>query len=92
MPKTEEVKHLIDVLREYESNLRIVPADILRLTEYTLRDLLMQRDAAVEDLRMLGITGGSNCKACAHYNRGHGSDPCKTCPQLDNWDWRGWEA
>lgn len=92
MPKTEDVLRLLKTLREYEYSCRIMPNDILRLTEYTLRELLRQRDAAVEDLRMLGIMDGSNCKVCVHYNGGRGCDRCKTCPWIDNWEWRGWEA
>lgn len=91
MLKTNDVKDLVNVLHEYEDNFQRVPKDILQIAEKTLCTLLEQRDAAVADLRLLGNLGCSNCCVCARWNKGKGSPMCVTCPQSDNWKWRGFK-
>lgn len=49
-----------------------------------------ERDAAVEDIRMLGRTGEFICPVCAHYNHGEGTKgECVKCLTGDGFRWRG---
>lgn len=48
------------------------------------------RDAAVEDIRLLGRTGEFICPVCAHYNHGEGTKgECVKCLTGDGFRWRG---
>lgn len=52
--------------------------------------LRKERDAAVEDIRMLGRTGEFICPVCAHYNHGEGTTgECVKCLTEDGFRWRG---
>ena len=52
--------------------------------------LRKERDAAVEDIRMLGRTGEFICPVCAHYNHGEGTKgECIKCLTGDGFRWRG---
>lgn len=55
--------------------------------------LRKERDAAVEDIRMLGRMGLNICPVCACYNHGEGDkQKCVTCiinRDTDNFQWRG---
>lgn len=55
--------------------------------------LRKERDAAVEDIRMLGRMGANICPVCARYNHGEGDKrKCITCiinRETDNFEWRG---
>ena len=55
--------------------------------------LRKERDAAVEDIRMLGRMGLNICPVCACHNHGEGDkQKCVTCiinNDTDNFQWRG---
>lgn len=55
--------------------------------------LRKERDALVEDIRMLGRMGQDICTVCAHYNHGEGvKEKCISCIMkwdTDNFEWRG---
>lgn len=52
--------------------------------------LRKERDAAVEDIRLLGRTGEFICPVCAHYNHGEGTTgECVKCLTGDGFRWRG---
>ena len=89
MQKTDDVQRLIAVLHDYENTCRMLPADLVQMTVKALDDLLRQRDAAVEDMRMLGRMGENTCSVCAHRNHGEGGEKCIGCLIEDNWEWRG---
>ena len=89
MQKAEDVQALLSVLREYENKLLMLPKDIIQMTVRTLEGLLKERDAAVDDMRMLGVMCGDTCWLCAHRNHGEGGEKCIGCLIEDNWEWRG---
>ena len=55
--------------------------------------LRKERDAAVEDMRMLGRMGENICCVCANYHHGEGDkQKCINCiinRDTDNFEWRG---
>lgn len=57
------------------------------------KQLRKERDALVEDIRMLGRMGQDICTVCAHYNHGEGDkQKCISCVMkwdTDNFTWRG---
>ena len=92
MQKAEDVQNLLEVLREYETNLRMLPNDIIQMTVRTIEGLLKERDAAVADMQMLGKMGENTCYVCAHRNHGEGGEKCIGCLIDDQWEWRGAEV
>lgn len=89
MKKAEDVQNLLEVLREHITFGFWFPADLARMTVRTIENLLKERDAAVEDMRMLGKMGENTCFACANRNHGEGGERCIGCLIEDNWEWRG---
>lgn len=89
MQRAEDVQNLLGVLREYEDNLRMLPKDFIQMTVRTLEGLLKERDAAVNDMRVLGRMGENTCSVCANRNHGEGGQKCIGCLIEDSWEWRG---
>lgn len=89
MQRMEDVQNLLEVLREYEDNLRMLPKDFIQMAVRTIESLLKERDAAVNDMRILGRMGENTCAVCKNRNRGEGGEKCIGCLIVDNWEWRG---
>ena len=89
MQRMEDVQNLLEVLREYEDNLRMLPKDFIQMAVRTIEGLLKERDAAVNDIRILGRMGENTCAVCKNRNRGEGGEKCIGCLIEDNWEWRG---
>ena len=53
--------------------------------------LRKERDAAVEDIRILGCMGQDICSLCVHFNHGEGNKNCIPCfvEDMGNFSWRG---
>lgn len=57
---------------------------------YEVKALKEERDALLEDIRMLGRRGEFICPVCAHYNHGEGTKgECVKCLTGDGFRWRG---
>lgn len=56
---------------------------------FEVKALKAERDALVEDLKMLGRMGQNICPVCVNYNHGEGRLNCIACPKMDNFEWRG---
>ena len=55
-----------------------------------LNKVTLERDQAVEDIRILGQMGQNICPVCAHYNHGAGSpEHCPKALKEDCFEWRG---
>lgn len=89
MQRAEDVQNLLGMLRDYTVFGEWFPADLARLTVRTIEGLLKERDAAVNDMRVLGRMGENTCSVCANRNHGEGGQKCIGCLIEDNWEWRG---
>lgn len=63
---------------------------IITKTVFELLAAQVERDAAVNDIRMLGRMGKDICCVCAHYNHGAGNpEKCPKALKEDCFEWRG---
>lgn len=89
MTRTDDVQRLVDVLKRHEYDCWPIPVDMRQMIVSALEGLLKERDAAVEDLRMLGQHGENTCCVCLYRNQGDGGEKCIGCLIEDKWEWRG---
>ena len=66
-------------------------ADLLESLSNELEQVKRERDAAVEDMELMGEYR-PYCQVCAHVNSDSKQEPCFSCCEgymINNWQWRG---